>query len=68
MKEEREKESEDQPGIEMRSRRMQLESMTRMNKSLIGIDGLLDSINALVLDCEPMKKNKNIENFLSRCN
>jgi hypothetical protein len=37
-------------------------------KSLINMDGLLDSITALVLDCEPMKKNKNIDNFLNRCN
>ena len=52
----------------MRNRRMELEAVIKKNKSLIGVDGLLDGINALVLDCEPMRKNKNIENFLSRCN
>ncbi len=52
----------------MRSyRKKELESLIRNPKSLINLDGLLDSITALVLDCEPMKKNKNIDNFLSRC-
>ena len=49
-------------------RKKELESNIKNPKSLISIDGLLDGITALVLDCEPMKKNKNIDNFLSRCN
>jgi hypothetical protein len=49
------------------TRKKDLEASIRSPKSLINIDGLLDSITALVLDCEPMKKNKNIDNFLSRC-
>jgi hypothetical protein len=49
------------------TRRKELESVLRNPKSLISIDGLLDGITALVLDCEPMRKNKNIENFLNRC-
>jgi hypothetical protein len=53
----------------MRSyRKKELETLIRNPKSLINLDGLLDGITALVLDCEPMKKNKNIDNFLSRCN
>lgn len=48
-------------------RRKELESIIKNSKSLISIDGLLDGITALVLDCEPMKKNKNIDNFLNRC-
>lgn len=50
------------------ARRRELESIIRNPKSLISIDSLLDGVMALVLDCEPMKKNKNIENFLNRCN
>lgn len=49
-------------------RKKELETIIKNPKSLISVDGLLDSITALVLDCEPMKKNKNIDNFLSRCN
>jgi hypothetical protein len=48
-------------------RKKELESIVRNPKSLISVDGLLDGITALVFDCEPMKKNKNIDNFLSRC-
>ncbi len=48
-------------------RKKELECIIRNPKSLISVDGLLDGITALVLDCEPMKKNKNIDNFLSRC-
>jgi len=44
----------------------ELSNLIRNKKSLINIDGLLDGITALVLDCEPMKKNKNIDNFLCR--
>ncbi len=44
-----------------------LEGLMKNPKSLLSIDGLMDSIIALVLDCEPMKKNKNIENFINRC-
>ncbi|CAF0772865.1 unnamed protein product [Brachionus calyciflorus] len=47
-------------------RKKELESSIKNPKSLISIDGLLDGMTALVLDCEPMKKNKNIDNFLSR--
>ena len=46
----------------------ELEQTIQNQKSLISYDGLLDGIQALVLDCEPMKKNKNIDNFLGRCN
>jgi hypothetical protein len=49
------------------NRQKELESLLKNPKSLISTDGLLDSITALVLDCEPMRKNKNIENFLNRC-
>jgi hypothetical protein len=45
----------------------ELESLMKNPKSLLSIDGLMDSLIALVLDCEPMRKNKNIENFLNRC-
>ena len=48
-------------------RKKELESIVKNPKSLLSIDGLLDGITALVFDCEPMKKNKNIDNFLSRC-
>ena len=48
-------------------RKKELESIVKNPKSLISVDGLLDGITALVFDCEPMKKNKNIDNFLSRC-
>ena len=48
--------------------RKELENLIKNKKSPINIDGLLDGITALVLDCEPMKKNKNIDNFLTRCN
>ena len=48
-------------------RKKELENIVRNPKSLISVDGLLDGITALVFDCEPMKKNKNIDNFLSRC-
>jgi hypothetical protein len=50
-----------------RHRFKELEQTIKNQKSLISYDGLLDGIQALVLDCEPMKKNKNIENFLCRC-
>ena len=46
----------------------ELEQSMQNQKSLISYDGLMDGIQALVLDCEPMKKNKNIDNFLTRCN
>ena len=46
----------------------ELENLIKNPKSLLSIDGFMDSIIALVLDCEPMRKNKNIENFLNRCN
>ena len=46
----------------------ELESLMKNPKSLLSLDGLMDSLIALVLDCEPMRKNKNIENFLNRCN
>ncbi len=49
------------------ARRKELENALKNPKSLISVDGLLDGITALVLDCEPMRKNKNIENFLNRC-
>ena len=48
------------------ARRKDLEIMLKNPKSMISLDGLLDGITALVLDCEPMRKNKNIENFLNR--
>lgn len=48
-------------------RQKELEKIIENPKSLLNIDGLLDGITALVLDCEPMKKNKNIDNFLNRC-
>ena len=48
-------------------RKKELECSIKNPKSLISVDGLLDGITALVLDCEPMRKNKNIDNFLSRC-
>ncbi len=48
--------------------RKELTAMIRSKSSLINIDGLLDGLSALVLDCEPMRKNKNIDNFLTRCN
>ena len=48
-------------------RKKELESLIKNPKSLISADGLLDGITALVLDCEPMRKNKNIDNFLNRC-
>lgn len=44
-----------------------LEKCIQNQRSLISYDGLLDGIQALVQDCEPMKKNKNVDNFLSRC-
>lgn len=44
-----------------------LESLMKNPKSILSIDGLMDSIIAFALDCEPMKKNKIIENFLNRC-
>lgn len=43
-----------------------IELLIKDSKSNINIDSLLDAIIALVLDCEPMRKNKNIENFLNR--
>lgn len=46
----------------------EIEKCIQNPKSLISYDGLLDSIQALAFDCEPMKKNKNVDNFLSRCN
>jgi hypothetical protein len=45
----------------------ELESLLRDTKSTVNIDGLLDSVSALVLDCEPIRKNKNVESFLNRC-
>jgi hypothetical protein len=48
--------------------RRELTTMIKSKSSLISIDGLLDGLSALVLDCEPMRKNKNIDNFLCRCN
>lgn len=48
------------------AQRNELTNLIRNKKSLINIDSLLDSITALVLDCEPMRKNKNIDNFLCR--
>ena len=50
-----------------RHRLKELEQTIQNQKSLISYHGLLDGIQALVLDCEPMKKNKNIDNFLCRC-
>jgi hypothetical protein len=47
--------------------RYELVHIIRNKNSLISIDGLLDGITALVLDCEPLRKNKNIDNFLCRC-
>lgn len=49
------------------SERGELVNLIQNKKSLINIDGLLDGLIALVLDCEPLKKNKNIDNFLNRC-
>ena len=49
------------------SERNELVNLIQNKKSLINIDGLLDGLIALVLDCEPLKKNKNIDNFLNRC-
>lgn len=51
-----------------RHRLKELELTIHNQNALISYDGLLDGIQALVLDCEPMKKNKNIDNFLCRCN
>lgn len=48
-------------------RKKDLEQAIKNPNSLLSVDGLLDGITALVLDCEPMRKNKNIDNFLSRC-
>jgi hypothetical protein len=66
--------TEEQPQQELQvaknsriARRKELENALKNPRSLISIDGLLDGITALVLDCEPMRKNKNIENFLNRC-
>lgn len=36
-------------------------------RSPISIDGLLDSIVALIYDCEGLKKTKNFDSFYSRC-
>lgn len=47
--------------------RNELSEIINSKSSLISIDGLLDGITALVLDCEPIRKNKNIDNFLFRC-
>jgi hypothetical protein len=48
-------------------RHRELDSIIHNPKSLVSLDGLLDGLTALVLDCEPMKKNKNIDIFLTRC-
>ena len=48
-------------------RKKELELAVRSQNSLINVDSLLDGITALVFDCEPMRKNKNIDNFLGRC-
>lgn len=48
-------------------RKKELELAVRSANSLINVDSLLDGITALVFDCEPMRKNKNIDNFLGRC-
>lgn len=44
-----------------------IDTLLKNPRSYVNIDGLMDSLIALVLDCEPMRKNKNVESFLNRC-
>jgi hypothetical protein len=46
-----------------------LETMIVDSKSPLFADSLLDSVTALVLDCNlpSLRRNKNVENFLGRC-
>jgi hypothetical protein len=45
----------------------ELDDLLNDAKSCVNIDGLIDGLIALILDCEPMRKNKNIECFMKRC-
>ncbi|XP_064605904.1 rho-associated protein kinase 1-like [Liolophura sinensis] len=54
--------------VEFRNRLKALEERVRDAKSEIHVDGLLDSVTALVADCNfpGLRRNKNVENFLNR--
>jgi len=48
-------------------RTRQLEEQIIDPRSIISIDSLLDSINALIYDSEGVKKTKNFDTFYSKC-
>ncbi|XP_065843073.1 rho-associated protein kinase 2-like isoform X2 [Oscarella lobularis] len=52
----------------MESRRLELEHLVTDSKSPLFADSLLDSVAALVVDCNlpSLRRNKNVENFLTR--
>jgi hypothetical protein len=54
-------------GNDLTQRTRQLEERIVDPRSVISIDSLLDSINALVYDSEGLKKTKNFDSFYSRC-
>jgi hypothetical protein len=54
-------------GNDLTQRTRQLEERIVDPRSVISIDSLLDSINALIYDSEGLKKTKNFDSFYSRC-
>ncbi len=48
-------------------RTRQLEERIIDPRSSLSIDGLLDSINALIYDSEGVKKTKNFDTFYAKC-
>ncbi len=54
-----------EPDFTQRTR--QLEERIVDPRSIISIDSLLDSINALVYDSECVKKTKNFDTFYAKC-
>jgi len=48
-------------------RTRQLEQRIIDPSSILSIDGLLDSINALIYDSEGVKKTKNFDTFYAKC-
>lgn len=52
-----------------RDRLCQLEETITHPRSVLNVDCLLDTVQALVADCDhpPLKRSKNIESFLNRC-
>lgn len=54
-------------GNDLIQRTRQLEEHIIDPHSTISIDSLLDSINALIYDCEGVKKTKNFDTFYAKC-